>query len=93
MTNDEQLLDAESLDVELDLMLTTIDNPYNPRTDYDKWKVWDEDHKYYTESYIARLLDMEEEIDLDNEVRLEELRKKVILDILENDVLNVYTLV
>lgn len=75
------------------LVLTTIDNPHNPKEDYGKWKRWDEDNNYNTESYIARLLEMEEEVDDDDELKLEELRKKVILDVLDHDVLNIYTLI
>jgi hypothetical protein len=92
MIEDTDQLEDEVLDDDDDLMLTTLDNPYNPKEDYGKWKRWDEDNNYYTESYIARLIDMEEFVD-DDDLRLEELRKKVILDILEHDVLNVYTLV
>lgn len=76
-----------------DLVLTTIDNPYNPKTDYLKWKQWDEESGYYTESYIARLLMMEEEFDIDNELKTVELTNKVINDVLENDPTNLYALV
>lgn len=76
-----------------DKMLTTIDNPFDPNIDYVKWKTWDEDNGYYTESYIARLLTMEPDFDLDNEIKMNELTDKVVLDVLENDVLNVYILV
>ena len=75
------------------IMLTTIDNPHNPKTEYDKWKRWDEDNDYNTESYIARLLDMEDEFDVEDDVKLNTLTNKVILDILEHDMLKVYTLV
>ena len=36
------------------MMLTTIDNPFNPFTQWDEWKRYDEDKKYYTCSYLAR---------------------------------------
>lgn len=38
-----------------DSMLTTIDNPYNPVTDFDAWYAWDEQHGYSTLSYLARV--------------------------------------
>lgn len=38
-------------------MLTTIDNPYNPYVDFDKWYNWDCSHHYYTCQYLARLCD------------------------------------
>ena len=36
-------------------MLTTIDNPFNPFTQWDDWLRYDEDKKYYTCSYLARI--------------------------------------
>lgn len=38
-----------------EMMLTTIDNPFNPFTQWDEWKRYDEDKKYYTCSYLARI--------------------------------------
>ena len=38
-----------------DMMLTTIDNPFSPFTQWDEWKRYDEDKKYYTCSYLARI--------------------------------------
>ena len=35
--------------------LTTIDNPFNPFTEFDKWFVFDEDMGYHTCAYIARI--------------------------------------
>jgi len=32
----------------VDVMLTTLDNPYNPFDDYDKWWQWDKDNDYNT---------------------------------------------
>ena len=40
---------------ETDILLTTKDNPYNPFTQYDDWKYFDEKMKHYnTEAYVAR---------------------------------------
>lgn len=36
-------------------MLTTIDNPYNPFTQFDEWLQFDESSGYYTTQYLARL--------------------------------------
>lgn len=74
-------------------VLTTKDNPFNPKTDYDKWKTWDEDNKYYTESYVARLLEMEGNFDVDNDLLINNLIDKVYHEIIENDVLGIYILV
>ncbi len=36
-------------------MLTTIDNPFNPFTQYDEWRSYDEDEGYFTNEYLARI--------------------------------------
>lgn len=35
-------------------MLTTIDNPYDPFTQWDDWLAYDELKGYYTCNYLAR---------------------------------------
>jgi hypothetical protein len=75
-------------------MLTTIDNPYSPKTDYELWQRWDQENGYHTESYIARLLHMEADYDgIDDEFMVNMLLSKVINEILEQDIMNVYVLV
>lgn len=37
------------------IMLSTIDNPFNPFTDWDSWKGYDEAKKYFTCEYLARI--------------------------------------
>lgn len=37
-------------------MLTTVDNPYDPRTDWDHWRAWDLEHGYNTCEYLARIV-------------------------------------
>jgi hypothetical protein len=39
-------------------MLTTIDNPWNPFTDYDAWLAWDRAHGYDTIGFLARVADV-----------------------------------
>lgn len=76
------------------MMLTTSDNPFNPKLDYDKWKEWDETNGYNTESYVARLLDMEEvEFDVDDDLLINSLIDRIYHSILEHDILGVYVLV
>lgn len=37
--------------------LSTTDNPYNPFTQYDMWRAWDESIcGYYTSQYLARIV-------------------------------------
>ena len=44
------------------VMLTTIDNPYNPFTHYNEWNVYDETHGYYTNALLARIVISSEEL-------------------------------
>jgi len=37
------------------VMLTTIDNPYNPFTQWDEWYAFDTQKGYHTCSYLARV--------------------------------------
>lgn len=37
-------------------MLTTIDNPYDPFTQWDEWFDWDQAAGYYTPAYLARVV-------------------------------------
>lgn len=38
------------------VMVTTIDNPYDPRTNFPAWYAWDIQQGYHTCSYLARVL-------------------------------------
>jgi hypothetical protein len=37
-------------------MLTTVDNPFNPFTQFDEWYTWDESAGYHTSSFLARIV-------------------------------------
>jgi hypothetical protein len=36
-------------------MLTTVDNPYDPFTQYDEWLAFDQRLGYFTIEYLARI--------------------------------------
>ena len=36
-------------------MLTTVDNPYDPRTEFLSWFAWDVDQGYNTCAYLDRI--------------------------------------
>ena len=40
-----------------DYMLTTMDNPYNPWTEYEDWYLRDQQHGYNLPGYLARIYD------------------------------------
>lgn len=80
---------------ETDILLTTKDNPFNPFTEYDDWKYYDEISKHYnTEAYVARETGL-----LDPDISDEELaheRMNVFNEIIRlNDEigLDIYTLI
>lgn len=41
--------------MEEEAMLTTIDNPYNPFTQWDLWYAFDYQKGYHTSEYLARV--------------------------------------
>lgn len=42
-------------------MITTVDNPYDPRTDFEAWYMWDTGHGYNTSAYLDRVAAVSEE--------------------------------
>lgn len=44
--------------------VTTIDNPFDPFTQFDDWQRFDSDHGYHTCEYLARIA--KTSIDLDD---------------------------
>ena len=37
------------------VLVTTVDNPFNPFTEFDEWYGFDRDHGYNTCEYLARI--------------------------------------
>lgn len=50
-------------------MLTTIDNPFNPFTQYDEWRQYDQQKNHYTSELLARFAKTSDELsdELNNE--------------------------
>ena len=61
-------------------MITTTNNPYNPFTQYDEWKAFDEKVcHYYTESYLARIATTSTELSgPDNEQEIEDAIDEIV---------------
>lgn len=77
------------------VVLTTIDNPYNPKEDYDKWRQWDNEHGYYTEEYLARMIDLNNGniVDEEDHEVINTIINKAIVEVLESDDEGIYILV
>ncbi len=43
-------------------MLSTVDNPFDPFTEYSQWSVFDESHGYYSASLLARVVATSDEL-------------------------------
>lgn len=68
-------------------MLTTIDNPYDPFTEFDEWDAYDRQAGYNTCGYLARIVRTSDELsEADQEVAIDE----AIDEIVELNVLGVY---
>lgn len=71
-----------------EVWLTTIDNPYDPFTEFDDWRRVDEDEKgYYSLAYLARISNATAE--MPKEQYYEEVNK-AINEIIDYDILGVY---
>ena len=67
--------------------LTTVDNPYDPFTEYEAWYRFDEDMGYHSCSYLARIARPSHQLsDSVNEQELE----RAIDDIIKYDPLGIY---
>lgn len=68
--------------------LTTVDNPYDPVEDYDKWKLFDKEHGYDCEEILARNVFLSDQLtEAENNVEIEDAIDQIIID----DPLNIYT--
>lgn len=59
--------------------VTTVDNPFNPITDFENWYAYDEAKGYHTSSYLARLVTTYSDMsDADLEAAVEEAVDKIV---------------
>lgn len=62
-------------------MLTTLDNPYNPFTQYEEWYGLDEARGYYTTGLLARYVITSDDLsDLDQETAILQGIEEIIQD-------------
>ena len=70
-------------------MLTTIDNPFSPFTQWDQWLRYDRDHGYYTNEYLARVADADESLSTE---QYRAAIRKAMYNIAENNPTNLWVL-
>lgn len=68
-------------------MVTTVDNPYNPFTEYDEWLAFDERMGYHTTAFVARLLNTSDELSEADQLLAYEL---AVDEIVKFNVLGIY---
>jgi hypothetical protein len=69
------------------VLLTTIDNPFDPSAQFDKWRNFDEEKGYYTVNYLDRIAKTTE--DMSDSEFLDEL-ERAIDEICNLNVLGIY---
>ena len=68
-------------------MLTTVDNPFNPFTQWDEWYQFDVFKGYNTTNYLARICKTSDELsDADQSVAIED----AIDEIINENILGIY---
>lgn len=70
-----------------EVMLTTIDNPYNPFEQFDLWLLFDKEKGYNTCEYLARVVNLTNDM---SEKEIEVATDKAIDDIIVNDPFGIY---
>ena len=70
-----------------EVMLTTIDNPYNPFEQFDLWLLFDKEKGYNTCEYLARIVNLTNDM---SEKEIEIATDRAIDDIIVNDPFGIY---
>lgn len=72
--------------MDTEFMLTTLDNPFNPFTDYDSWYNYDTSKGYNTCAYLARITKSSDELsEVDEELAIQQAMDEIVsLNLLGN---------
>lgn len=68
-------------------MLTTVDNPFNPFTQYAEWSNYDEQCGYFTNSFLARVARISDEL---SEADLDLVYEEAVDEIVRENVNGLY---
>jgi len=69
------------------VMITTVDNPFDPFTEYKSWFLFDVDHNYNSDAFLARFARTSDELsDSENAAEIE----RAIDEIVRIDPLNIF---
>lgn len=61
-------------------MITTVDNPFDPREDFKAWDQWDRAHGYNTTSYLDRIAFLPDELP---DAVIDKMRDDAIMEIVD----------
>ena len=60
-------------------MLTTVDNPFNPFTQFDQWNAYDKLKGYHSLAFLARIVKTSEELsEADQNLAIEEAIDEIV---------------
>ena len=60
-------------------MLTTVDNPFNPFTQFDEWYAYDVSKEYYTCAYLARITKSSDDLsELDQQLAIDSAMDEIV---------------
>ena len=71
----------------IDVMITTVDNPYDPFEDFNSWFAFDTENGYYSCSKIARIAQLTDDM---SEVEMQIEKERAIDVLIKNDFLNIF---
>lgn len=84
-TNNDE--DSYAVGTDIEYRLTTIDNPYSPFKDFDKWFLFDAEKGYNTCGRVARIANTSDELTEQENTRV---INEAIDEIIKYDFMNIY---
>ena len=70
-----------------EVAITTIDNPYDPFTQFDEWFAFDESKGYHTCAYLARIIRSSQELSIKDQMIAKE---QAVDSICSENILGIY---